>query len=58
MRRGRHRAATVALAGALALTGCGLPTDDNARRIPDRNVPFSLLDPPPPTTTSTTTTAP
>ncbi|HEX6595766.1 MAG TPA: hypothetical protein VF045_02450 [Acidimicrobiales bacterium] len=40
----------VALAVAVAATGCGVPIDDDARRIADQDVPFGLLD----TTTSTT----
>ncbi len=40
----------LAVALAVAAAGCGVPTDDDARRIADRDVPFGLLD----TTTSTT----
>lgn len=49
------RRATIGAATALVaavLVGCGVPTDDGARRIPDRDVPFDLLSPTPPTTSS------
>jgi len=40
---------------ALVLSSCGVPTSDDARTVPDHQVPFRLLSP---TTSSTTTTQP
>jgi hypothetical protein len=57
MRGRRLRAAAAAAGAAVALAACGVPMDDNTRRIADRDVPFGLLDRPPSTTTSTTTAA-
>jgi spore germination protein GerM len=42
----RRRAVLVVLA-AMALAGCGVPTDDTPRALPAERVPFGLLEPDP-----------
>jgi hypothetical protein len=56
----RLRRAAAALAVAVLLGACGVPTQSDPTRIDDRDVPFGLLRKPKPkaTTTTTTTTVP
>ena len=42
----------------LVITGCGVPTDDAPRPIPDERVPFGLLDEDTTTTMTTRASAP
>lgn len=51
----RSIASSVLLAVALAVSGCGLPNEEHAQRVPDDAVPFGLLSPEP---TETATPAP
>ncbi|MFP5318532.1 MAG: hypothetical protein ACLGI2_09580 [Acidimicrobiia bacterium] len=49
-RAGRRAGALMLAATGALLVACGVPVDDDARRIPDRDVPFDLLEAGPPTT--------
>lgn len=48
----------LAVTGALALTGCGIPTDASPHALPRSGIPFDLLQRSPTTTSPTSTTTP
>lgn len=50
--------AVVAAAVLVLVAACGLPDGGPAQRVPDRDVPYSLLASPTPTSTPSTTTTP
>lgn len=58
MNVGSRRLALLMSAAAAVLAGCGVPTQDNARVAPVKEVPAVLLSPPPSTTTTTVPVGP
>lgn len=58
MRAPSRRLALLMSATAAVLAGCGVPTQENARVAPVKEVPAVLLSPPPSTTTTTVPVGP